>query len=108
MSTYKDPRVECTETQLRLRWYYLWGSKRIPYPKIRSFDRFHVSVLRSKWRIWGSGDLRHWANFDPQRPQKQVGFYLHVGRWVIPVVTPDNPDAFEAVLAEHVSPSPDR
>jgi hypothetical protein len=106
MSDYKDRRIECTERAVLVYGYYFpWGTKRIPYTAIRSFDRFTLTALRGKGRIWGSGDFRHWANLDPQRPKKSVGFFLDLGRHVIPLLTPDDPDAFEQVLREHVRPA---
>ena len=80
-TTYKDPRVETDGSGIRIRWYYLWGRKRIPFTAIRSMDRFELSLFRNKYRIWGSGDLHHCANLDPGRPGKEVGFELHTGRW---------------------------
>ena len=103
MSGYKDRRIECTEPGIEIRGYYFpWGTKRIPYASIRSVTRFQLTALGGKGRIWGSGDLKHWANLDPGRPRKSVGFYLNLGRRVIPWVTPDDPDAFEKALGEHV------
>jgi hypothetical protein len=103
MSAYQDRWIECTDTEVRVRGYYFpWGTKRIPYTSIRSLDRFTLTVLGGKGRIWGSGDFNHWANLDPRRPKKTVGFAVNLGRHVIPVLTPDDPDAFEKVLGEHV------
>jgi hypothetical protein len=103
MSEYKDRWIECTDSEVVIRGYYFpWGTKRIPYSAIRSIDRFDMSAWRGKGRIWGSGDFRHWANLDPLRPKKSVGFYLDLGRHVLPFLTPDDPATFEAVLEEHV------
>ena len=63
-----------------------------------------MSAAHGKGRIWGSGDFRHWANLDPHRPGKSAGFFLDLGRRVIPFVTPDDPDAFEAVVRGHMGP----
>jgi hypothetical protein len=105
VAEYRDRWIECTESALLVRGYYFpWGTKRIPYAAVRSVDRFSMSARRGKGRIWGSGDLRHWANFDPQRPRKSVGFFVDLGRHVIPFLTPDDPDAFEQVLRRHVQP----
>jgi hypothetical protein len=105
VSDYQDGRIECTDSEVRIRGYYFpWGTKHIPYTAIRCLQRFSLSAGKGKGRIWGSGDLRHWANFDPRRPQKGVGFFLEVGGLVIPFVTPDQPDVFEKVLREHVRP----
>jgi hypothetical protein len=107
MTTYRDGRIECSETGVAVRGYYFpWGTKRIPYRSIRSLERFTMTGLGGKWRIWGSGDLKHWANLDTQRPKKSVGFFLDVGRSVIPFLTPDDPDAFEAAVREHMPPDP--
>ncbi|MGP0031198.1 MAG: hypothetical protein ACLPVF_11905 [Acidimicrobiales bacterium] len=107
MRAYRDDRIECTGTEVRVRGYYFpWGTKRIPYTSIRSWERFALSALRGKGRIWGSGDFRHWANLDPKRPHKEVGFFLHLDGRVIPFVTPDDPDAFEHALEEHTDIGP--
>jgi hypothetical protein len=104
VSTYTDGRIDCTDTEIRVRAYYFpWGTKHIPYEAIRSLDRFTMTALRGKGRIWGSGDLRHWANLDPRRPRKSVGFFLDLGRRVIPFLTPDDPDAFEQAVRSHVA-----
>jgi hypothetical protein len=107
MSDYHDRRITCTDRELQIRGYYFpWGTKTIPYASVRSLERFTMTALRGKLRIWGSGDLRHWANLDRRRPQKSVGFFLDVGRRVIPFLTPDDPDAFERVVREHVHLGP--
>lgn len=103
MSTYRDGRIECTDTGVRIRGYYFpWGTKTIPYATIRSLDRFTLTTVRGNWRIWGSGDFKHWANLDPGRPKKSVGFFADVGRRIIPFLTPDDPDAFEQAVREHI------
>ncbi len=103
MSEYKDRWIECTDSAIVVHGYYFpWGSKRIPYDTIASLHRFTMSALRGKGRIWGSGDFRHWANFDPGRPRKSTGFYLDLGHRVIPFLTPDDPDTFERVVQSHL------
>jgi hypothetical protein len=107
VSEYKDRWIECTDNALVVRGYYFpWGTKWIPYASIKALDRFTMSALRGKGRIWGSGDFRHWANLDPQRPAKSVGFFVDVGRRVIPFLTPDDPDTFERVVRPHIHPAP--
>lgn len=70
---YRDSRIECTPDGVSIRGYYFpWGTKRIPYDTIRGIERFELSAARGRWRIWGSGDLRHWANYDPA-PPPQIG-----------------------------------
>ncbi len=108
MSEYQDRWIQCTPNEIRVRAYYFpWGTKRIPYGSIRALDRFTMTPRRGKGRIWGSGDFEHWANLDPQRPSKSVGFFLDVGRRVVPLLTPDDPDAFEVAVREHADPGPD-
>jgi hypothetical protein len=107
MSLYKDRWIELTDHDVIVRGYYFpWGAKRISYSSITSLDRFTMTALRGQWRIWGSGDLRHWANLDPGRPKKSVGFFLDLGRHVIPFLTPDDPEAFEQALRPHLQSTP--
>jgi hypothetical protein len=54
-----------------------------------------------RWRIWGSGDLRHWWNLDPRRPSKTVALVLDVGRFVRPTITPNDPATVERLLNQH-------
>ena len=99
VNSYRDRWIECDDRGIRVRGYYFpWGTKRIPYGSIRALDRFTMSAWRGKGRIWGSGDLRHWANLDPGRPKKDVGFFVEVGARVIPFLTPDDPELFESVV----------
>jgi hypothetical protein len=99
MDQYRDARIQCTDREISVRGYYFpWGTKRIPYTSIRSLDRFDMTATRGKGRIWGSGDLRHWANLDPGRPRKSVGFFVDVGARIVPFLTPDDPDEFERIV----------
>jgi hypothetical protein len=103
MSTdYNDSRIELGSDGLSIHGYYLpWGTKRIPYEAIRSIRRVNMGLFTGRGRIWGTGNLRYWANFDPKRPSKRVGFVLNTGRAVQPFVTPDDSDAFESALSAH-------
>jgi hypothetical protein len=106
MSEYQDRWIECTDRAIVVRGYYFpWGTKRIDYAAIESLDRFTMTALRGKGRIWGSGDLRHWANLDPGRPRKSIGFFVNLGRRVIPFLTPDDPEVFERVVRAHMTPA---
>ncbi len=99
---YLDDRIECTSSEIRLRWYYPWGTRRIPYTAIDSMERFALSAMRGKLRIWGTGTFRYWANLDPGRPNKSVGFFLETGHRIRPLVTPDDPDVFERIVRGHI------
>jgi hypothetical protein len=100
---YDDGKIACDEDGLILRWYYPWGSKRIPYRTVRSARTFQLGPVRGKWRIWGSGDFVHWYNLDWERPKKEIGIELDVGGHVLPCVTPDDPNAVSEILAGHMS-----
>ena len=101
---YDDGRVACDDKEVRLRGYYFpWGTKRIAYTAIHSYTRRPMGRLRGQLRIWGSGDLVHWYNLDPKRTTKDTAFELRTRSRIRPVVTPDDPDAFENVLAAHVA-----
>jgi hypothetical protein len=50
----------------------------------------------------GHGDPGRWASVDPHRAAKQIGFDLHLGGRVKPLITPDDPDAFETAVRAHV------
>jgi hypothetical protein len=98
---YDDGRVACTDDALVIRRYYFpKGSKAIPYAKIGSVKRVPLTVMRGRYRIWGSGDLIHWLNYDPDRPRKDVAFIVQVaGHRIRPVITPNDADAVAAELA---------
>ena len=98
---YDDGRIACDDQRLILRWYYLWGSKRIPYWAIRSVTRRPLTSGWGRWRIWGSGDLRHYYNLDRSRPNKSVALEIHTRRHIIPTITPDDVEAVERIIAEH-------
>lgn len=108
---YDDGLIACTPDKLVIRRYSaLLRPKRIPYERIRGVQRRSMGGRSGKWRIWGSGDLRHWLNLDPRRPQKEVALDVDLGRTMMPVITPDDPDRVVAVLRSHgvsVTEAPD-
>jgi hypothetical protein len=97
---YDDGRVACDQAHLLLRRYYLWGDKRLPYSSMASVEEKPLSRGRGAWRIWGSGDFRHWYNLDRTRPDKTVAIEIHTAGWAIPVITPDEPERVYAILVE--------
>lgn len=106
-SEYRDRWIECTAEAIEVRGYYFpWGTKRIPYRSIRSVERVEMGTLTGKARIWGTANPRYWASLDPQRPSKQVGLVLDLGRFVHPFLTPDDPDRVEAAIREHAGIGP--
>ena len=108
MQDYNDGTISCDADGVVLRGYYFPGSaKRVSYGAIKGLRRVTMGALTGRWRIWGTANLSLWANFDAKRPRKSIGFILDVGKRVSPFVTPDDPDAFEAVVREraHLGPS---
>jgi len=87
--------VECAADGLLIHTYYFpthsLGTKRIAYNSIRGLERFDVPGP-SKWRIWGTTLPNRWANYDPLRPKKEIGFLVDIGKRVKPFITPDDPD----------------
>jgi hypothetical protein len=101
-SRYRDRWIECSADRIEIRGYYFpWGTKRIPYSSIRSVRRVEIGAFSGKGRIWGTANPRYWASLDPRRPKKSVGLILDLGRYVQPFITPDDPDAVEALIREH-------
>jgi len=98
---YDDGLIACTGDELIIRRYTaLLRPRRISYAEIRTVTKRRLRSLQ-KWRIWGSGDLRHWFNFDGHRPSKEVALVLDVGKRVRPAITPDEPERVVAVLRSH-------
>jgi hypothetical protein len=107
VSDYNDGKLECTPSALRIHGYYFpWGSKTIPYEAIKNLSRYDMSATRGKWRIWGTGTFKYWANLDSGRPKKLVAFIVDDGKKVKPFVTPDDPDTFETAVREHAHLGP--
>jgi hypothetical protein len=85
--------------QIRIRGYYFpWGTKQIPYRSIRGYRRVDLSAARGRGRIWGTANPRYEASLDPGRPGKRQALVLEVGRFVRPLITPDDPDAVESAI----------
>lgn len=101
---YDDGRIACDDEGITIRWYYLWGARRIPYRAIRSARTFTLKPIRGKWRIWGSGDFVHWYNLDSSRPGKDTGIEIDTGGRVRPCITPDDVDTVTRIIAEHIAP----
>ena len=96
---YDDGIIRCDAVGVEIRRYYFpSGTKRVKYGEIKGLARLEMSALRGKLRIWGTGNFKIWANLDAKRPHKKVAFIIDNGKSVKPFVTPDDPDAFEAVV----------
>jgi hypothetical protein len=98
---YDDGRIACDRTGLLIRRYYPWGDKRILYASIRSIKCLPLGIRR--WRLSGAGDLVHWWNYDPDRPEKQIALDIDTGHRIHPTITPNDPRTVERILNEHVT-----
>jgi hypothetical protein len=97
---YRDRWIECTAEAVIIHGYYFpfGGKKTIPYEHIRGVRAVPMGPLTGQWRIWGSGDFKHWAHYDPQRPQKHTALVLDVGSRFVPVITPDDPVQVKSLI----------
>lgn len=102
---YQDTRITCDADGIAVRAYYIpWGTKRIPYDSIKSMQRVNLGALTGRARVWGTSNPARWTNLDHRRPLKTVGFDLDTGAAVKPLLTPDDPDAFEHAVRAHLDP----
>ena len=101
---YDDGLVELDQEGITLRRYYfpLAVSKRISYTDILEYKQRAMGAWTGKGRLWGSGDLRHWAPLDLRRPGKDTAIILDLGKFVRPVFSPSDPERVIALLREHV------
>jgi hypothetical protein len=105
---YNDGKIECTATGVHIHGYYFpYLTKVVPYNSIKGMRRFEMTALRGRWRIWGTGTFRYWANLDINRPKKKIGLLLDLGKFTNPFITPDDPDTVEAVIRERARLGPD-
>ncbi|MQY22212.1 hypothetical protein [Nocardia macrotermitis] len=102
---YDDGLVELDQEGITLRRYYFpWaGSKRIPYTDIQKAEDHVMGAWTGKGRLWGSGDLRHWAPLDLHRPRKDTAIILDLGKFVRPVFSPDDPARVLALLRQYAN-----
>jgi hypothetical protein len=103
MNDYQDRTIRADDREIALRWYFFpFGTKRIAWDRIvevREHD-MGTGITGGRWRIWGSGDLVHWLPLDMRRPKKRQMFIFFLqGSHARPCVTPDDPQAFRALLA---------
>ena len=102
-TTYSDRWIDLTDDEIVIRGYYIpWGTKRIPYDRIRHVTRVSLGALTGRARIWGTANPGVWASLDPGRPRKRAGFLIDRGANVTPLITPDDPEAAERALRAHL------
>jgi hypothetical protein len=101
---YDDGLIRLDEQGITLRRYYFpWaGAKKVAYGRIKAVRSRPVGLTTGAWRIWGSGDLRHWLPLDTHRRHRTRAIALDVGRWIRPTCTPAEPEQVLAILRDHV------
>lgn len=101
---YDDGLIALDDEGIVIRRYYpWWGAKKIPYGSIRSIATFDIQgVTSGKWRIWGSGDFKHWWNLDGKRPSKEKAIEIHTGGHWVPTISPVDADSVERILAQKI------
>ena len=64
--TYDDGPIVCGPDRLEIHSYYFpVGTKCVSYTQIKGLQRIEInSVMSGKWRFWGTGNPRYWANLD--------------------------------------------
>ena len=98
---YRDKGIVCDERGLTIKAYYFpAGSKFIEYGAIRALRRVELSAMRGRARIWGTANVKYWANLDTKRPSKKSGLVVDLGRSVSPFITPDDTDAVESIIRQ--------
>ena len=97
---YDDGALALDGESLVVRGYYFpfGGAKVIRLADVRQVTEHPMGRWTGQWRIWGSGDLRHWWNLDVGRPHKTRAFEIDAGSRTRPAVTPEDPEAFGRAL----------
>jgi hypothetical protein len=99
MALYGDRWISCDDQAITIRAYYFpWGSKRIPYGKIRSAVVVPIAARSGRARIWGTANPTLWASLDPRRPSKGRALILDIGSRIRPFLTPDDIDAVVQII----------
>ena len=100
---YEDPKIRFDGSTITIRQYYFpfATAKTIAITDIDRVETYEMGAWTGQYRIWGSGDLRHWFNNDGGRPGKTGAFILCLrSSWFRPVVTPDRPEEFRRELEQ--------
>ena len=98
---YHDQGIACDDRGVTIKAYYFpAGSKFIAYGRIRGLRRVALGAMRGRARIWGTANVKYWANLDTKRMRKKTGLIIDVGASVSPFITPDDADAVEAIIRE--------
>ncbi len=76
---YEDRLVKISNDSIILKNYYfpLIGSKRVPFNRIESVAADNPSLLKGKFRIWGTGNFVTWWPLDFARPSRDKVFIMN-------------------------------
>ena len=76
---YEDRLIEISNDFIVIKNYYfpLIGSKRVPIDKIQSITAETPSLLKGKYRIWGTGNFATWWPLDFARPARDKVFMIN-------------------------------
>jgi len=98
---YNDSRITLDNKGLTIAGYYfpIGIKKRIPYSKIKKIEFYGMGFFSGRHKYWG-GSFRHWFNLDWKRDEKTKAIMLHLGSFVRPIITPDDPDTVLIILQE--------
>ena len=104
MTLYDDGRVIVTEDAVILqRYYFPFGQRKlIRLTDIEAVDIRPIDWL-SRWRLWGSSNLRNWLPLDLGRPRRKRMIVLDVGRRLRPTCTPDDVDRVGELIGASVA-----
>jgi hypothetical protein len=95
---YRDQWITCSEDDIVIRWYYLWGTKHIPYSAIKAARVVTLALTRGKGRVWGTANPQYWASLDPRRWRKDAALIVDTGGAVQAYLTPDDVGAVAAIV----------
>lgn len=99
---YEDDTVHADGTGVTIPRYGVTGStRRFGYDEIRSACEFEMGI-GGKWRLVGAGFSRNWYGWDSSRRTRSRAIAFDTGGFFLPTVTPDDPDALIAAIADHV------
>ena len=75
---YEDRLVQISNDSILIKNYYfpLIGSKRVPFNKIESVTAEKPSLLKGKFRIWGTSNFVTWYPLDFARPSRDKIFII--------------------------------
>ncbi len=78
-NVYEDRLVKISNDSILIKNYYfpLIGSKRVPFNKIESVTAEKPSLMKGKFRIWGTGNFVTWWPMDFARPTRDKVFIIN-------------------------------